>query len=64
MSTTDRSSILPRSEPFGRKSTVVNIDIYRDGSRVMTLPSGFRAAKIVLVETPDYQLRVDYKSNT
>jgi len=60
----DNRSILPQSEPIGRKSTVVNVDIYRDGSRVMTLQSGFRAAKIVLVETPDYRLRVDYKSNT
>lgn len=58
MTKTDKS--LPKNKPFASKSITVQIDIYRNGARVMTLPSGFGKSKIEVIETENYQLTVRY----
>lgn len=47
-------------KPFASKVLSVQLDIYRDGTRVTVVPSGFKSARIEVTETADYRLSVRY----
>ena len=55
-----RQDPTPNGRPYATKTVSVVVDIYKDGTRVLTLPSGFTNYNIRIIERSDEYLNVSY----